>query len=97
MFNRSRRVIVTLPIDVAATRLQHFVMRLWGSDMGIERNDGMEMCDHKDATHLVTLGGTVKEIESKASGNRWFSSTTKDGAEYGMMNVRKYLKPKESK
>jgi hypothetical protein len=65
--------------------------------MSSERNDGMEMCDHKDATHLVTLGGTVKEIESKASGNRWFSSTTKDGAEYGMTNVRKYLKPQEPK
>ena len=58
-----------------------------------ERSDGMTPCDWKEDTHLVTMGGTVKKIETKDSGNRWFGSTTTDGVEYGMMNVRKYLKP----
>jgi hypothetical protein len=53
MFNRSRRVIVTVPIDVAATRLQHFVMRRAIQDYRIvelfEKSERLKMSNLTEA------------------------------------------------
>lgn len=43
MFNRSRRAVVTLPIDVAVTRLQHFVIGLCELKIWIARSAEMNV------------------------------------------------------